>query len=124
MAVECSKSQLAFFEPRNIQFSVLKTETISLKPLASLDNAGVIEFRDSGYSDHYRNLSTIYLHLKVKMTYKGTDGKVIDTATTPLTDKTINCVPVCNLLHALFKQVTLTLNNQRVAVNGQNYAFR
>lgn len=124
MVVECIKSQLALFAPKLIDYSVLKTESIALKPLAAIDNSGTIEFRDASYSDHYRALGSIYLHLKVKMIHKDDTGALIDTTTTPITAANLNVYPVNNLLHSLFKQVTLSLNNQRIAVNGQNYAYR
>lgn len=121
---ECEKPQLQLFEPKKFSYNVVKTESIVLKPLATVENAGAIEFRDSSYSDHYRVLGTIYLHLKVKMTHKDDTGVAIDETTKPLKEEDLNVYPVNNLLHSLFKQVTLSLNNQRVAVNGQNYAYR
>lgn len=120
-AVECAKPQLLLFEPKPIQYSVLKTEQVALKPLAALENCSTIQFSDSGYGDDYRNLGNMYLLLKVKMIYKDTSGSLV--TDTP-TNTTRLAYPVNNFLHSLFRQVILTLNGKQVAQNSQNYAYR
>lgn len=121
MAYECAKPQLLFFEPKGVQYSILHTEQIALKPLASIDKSLVLQFNSMGYSDDYRNLSSVYLHLKVKMNHLDDEDKPITAA---ISKTTLNVYPVNNLLHSLFRQVTLTLNNKMVASNSQNYAYR
>lgn len=65
MPVECALPQLQLFEDRVVQYSIEKTEQVSLKPLASLQNARVIQFSYKGYGEEYKSLSSMYLHLKV-----------------------------------------------------------
>lgn len=55
------------------------------------------------------------------MTHLDAAGK-LETATSE--KEKLNVYPVNNLLHSLFRQITLTLNGQQVAQNRQNYAYR
>lgn len=123
MAIECPKSQLMFFEPKGIQYSILQTEQVALKPLASIEKASIIQFLDQGYGDDYRNLSSVYLHLRVEMDYLSATNEA-PAAGTVYTQTSLPAYPVNNFLHSLFKQVTLTLNGKMVAQNSQNYAYR
>lgn len=119
MPTECVLPQLDLFEERRVQFSVDRTDQIELKPLASIENARVIQFAFKGIGEEYKNLSSIYLKLKVKMIHLDKDGKL--EATQPAS---LNVYPVNNILHSLFRQVTLTLNGQQIAQNNANYAYR
>lgn len=44
--------------------------------------------------------------------------------TTMPTKDNLNVFPVNNIFHSLFRQVNLSLNNQQVAQNTYNYAYR
>lgn len=55
------------------------------------------------------------------MLYLDAAGKDV---TTDITKATMTTFPVNNLMHSLFKQVTLTLNNKQISPNSQNYAYR
>lgn len=122
MAYECAIPQLQIFDQKGIQYSILKTDQVMLKPLASIENSKVIQFLDQGYGDDYRNLNSVYLHLKAKMHHVKDDGTA--DAKDEITDKNLNVYPVNNLLHSLFRQITLTLNGKQIAQNSQNYAYR
>ena len=65
--VECMKSELDLFKSIPVQSSILKTEEVAYKPIASLDNPNVIEFVSLGYGDTYRDLSSVYLKLRVRL---------------------------------------------------------
>lgn len=121
MAVECAKPQLMLFEPKPVQYSILKTDTVCLKPISSIENSPVIQFADHGYSDRYKNLESIYVVLKVQMQHFKDDGKEI---TTKIEAKDLNVYPVNNTLHSLFKQINLQLNGKQIGQNTQNYAYR
>lgn len=122
MAVECAKHQLLLFEPKAVQYSILKTEQVMLKPLASIEGSTVIQFSDQGYGEDYKNLESVYIVLKVKMIHKKTDdGTEIKTE---IKAGDIVVAPVNNFLHSLFRQITLTLNGRVVGQNQQNYAYR
>lgn len=121
MSLECLLPQLNPFEVIPKQHSIEKTEQISVKPLASIENARIIQFSKKGDGDLYTNLKSMYLHLRVKMIHLKADGTA--EKTTPA-KADLNVFPVNNLLHSLFRQVTLSLNGQQVAQNSQNYPYR
>lgn len=122
MAVECAKPELLFFEPKGVQYSILKTEQVVLKPLASIDKSNIIQFLDQGYGDDYKNLSSAYIVFKVEMEHFDATGvKVL----TPIKEHDkLTCSIANNTLHSLIRQVTLTLNNKQISNNNQNYAYR
>ncbi|XP_055385803.1 uncharacterized protein LOC129614877 [Condylostylus longicornis] len=85
-----------------IQSSILRSEEVSYNPIASLDNPSTIEFVSLGHGDTYRDLSSTYLRLKVKIVKKagnywnndkGADGKTLPQPSV-----------VNNLLHSILKQ--------------------
>lgn len=102
--IECMKSELDLFESPPIQTSVIKTEEISYNPIASLDNSSTIEFVSLGNGETYRDLNSIYLRLIVEL--KGS-GSVVN-----------------NLLHSLFRNCTVHLNNKNVSQPDNNYHYR
>lgn len=120
MAVECAKNELMIFEPKAVQYSVIGTEQIALKPIASIDNSTVITFLSQGFGDFYRNLESIYVVVKVQMQHFKDDG----TELTKVSTTTLNVAPCNNLLHSLFKQITLKLNGRQVSLNTHNYAYK
>lgn len=79
MAFECPKPQLMIFDPKGVQYSVLDIDTVSLKPIAYLENSRIISFIDQGYGESYRNLSNVYLQLKVKLIKKENENVIIAT---------------------------------------------
>lgn len=110
------------FDAKPVQYSIIKTEQISLQPLASIEGSTVMNFLDVGLGEDYKNLESIYLLLRVKMMTKTDDGK---TPTTTIADsKKLHVYPVNNLLHSMFRQITLYLNGRQIGQNTQNYAYR
>lgn len=67
MAFECPKPQLMIFEPKGIQYSILEKNRVELKPIASLENSRTISFLDQGYGESYRDLSSVYIQLKIQL---------------------------------------------------------
>lgn len=113
--IECMKSELDLFTSHPIQSSVLRSEEIVYKPVASLDHSSLIEFVSLGHGDTYRDMSSIYIKLRVKMFKNKKDEPYKD-------DK--NPGVVNNLLHSLFKQVTIYLNGKPIAQTDNNYGYR
>lgn len=113
--VECMKSELDLFTTHPIQASVLKTEEVLYKPVASLDNSSVIEFVSLGHGDTYRDLSSVYLKLRVKL-FKNAKDEVYADDTNPAV--------VNNILHSLFKQCSIYLNGKPIAQTDNNYSYR
>ncbi len=110
----CMKSELDLFTDRPVQSNILKTEEVSYKPIASLDNASVIEFAPIAHGDTYRDLSSIYLRLRVKL--------LKDQQDTPHTDRTTGVIN--NVLHSLIRQCSVYLNGKPIAHSENNYNYR
>lgn len=123
--VECMKSELDLFSVPAVQTNILKTEEVCYKPIATLDNSSVIEFVSLGHGDTYRDLSSIYLRLLVKIKKTATtDYTVIaapadGSAATPYANG-----PANNLLHTLFRQVSVYMNGKAISQSDNNYAYR
>lgn len=114
--IECMKSELDLFKPRNVQTSILKTEEICYKPLTSLDNQSVIEFACQGHGDTYLDLSSINLRLKIQVAKSdGTTYKTTDLNQPEITN---------NVLSSLFRQVNVSLNGKSVNSSDGNYSYR
>lgn len=108
------KSELDLFESPPIQKSILKTEEVVYKPIASLDNASTIEFVSLGHGDAYRDLSSVYLRLKIKILKESNGAKHSD-----------NTAGVANnILSSLFRQVTVYLNNKPISQADHNFSYR
>lgn len=103
----CMKSELDVFELPPLQTNVTEVEQVVYNPTTSLNNSTSIEFLIPGNGDTYKNLSSIYLRLLVKL-----NAKVV--VKPPEGDKSEIGV-VNNLLHSLFRQCTVTLNNVQVS---------
>lgn len=112
--MECMKSELDIFARKPAQLNILKTEEVAYKPVSSLDNTSDIEFLSLGHGDTYRDLSSIYLRLHVQI-LKDTKGTVHEDAKTGV---------VNNILHLLFRQCSIYLNNKPIAQTDNNYNYR
>lgn len=108
------KTELDLFTSPPLQTNILKTEQIAYNPIASLDNASTIEFVSLGNGDTYRDLSSIYLRLIVTLQSKEVK---------PEADKSGVGV-VNNLLHSLFRNCTIYLNNTAISQSDNNYHYR
>lgn len=114
--IECMKSELDLFRPRNVQTSILKTEEISYKPLNSIENQTVIEFACQGHGDTYLDLSSVNLRLKIQVLKN--DGKNyvnVDEHQPEISN---------NILGSLFRQVNISLNGKSVNSSDGNYSYR
>ncbi len=117
---ECMKSELDLFRPRTLQTNILKTEEVIYRPLSSLENQSVIEFVCNGNSDTYIDLSSI--HLRIKMQLLKGDGKPHVKEATGVTSTQGGVIN--NMLHSLFRNVSVSLNNKTINSNDGNYAYR
>jgi len=111
--MEFIKTELDLFSHQPLQTNIIRTEEIAYNPIASLDNASTIEFVSVGNGDTYRDLSSSYLRLLVKI-----DKKIEEL------DLTKRIGVVNNLLHSLFRNCTIYLNNIAVTQSDNNYHYR
>lgn len=113
--MNCMKSELDIFELLPLQTNVTGVEQVVYNPITSLNNSTTIEFLIPGSGDTYKNLSTIYLRLLLEL--KPNISTIVKTppvagapATVPEKVSVVN-----NLLHSLFRQCTVSLNNVQVS---------
>lgn len=114
---EFMKTELDLFSPQPIQSNILKTEEVAYNPIASLDNPSSIEFLAVGNGDTYRDLSSIYLRIIVQIEHKiikDEKGQIIESS----------AGVVNNLLHSLFRNCTIYLNNKSISQSDNNYHYR
>jgi hypothetical protein len=113
--MECLKSGLDIFLKRSIQTSVVKSHTVTYKPLAPADNTTQLEFNCLGHSDYYIDLNSVRLLLRVKLVK--TDGSDLSS-----TDQnTVGCVN--NFLHSLFSSLNFSLNGKPATLHDTNYHY-
>lgn len=114
MAGIAMKSELDLFTRKPTQVGVLKCEEVALKPLAALHQNSQIEFLSLSQADTYRDLNSIYLRLRVRL-MKDVQAK------TAHTDAKVGVVN--NIIHSLFRQVTIYMNN-KIVYQSDNYHMR
>lgn len=113
--VYCSKSELDLFSEPPLQTSVLSTTEVAYKPLNALgDDPSVIEFACLGHGDTYRDLSSIYLRLQVRLMKARPDTKHTDDSSSV----------VNNIMHSLFRQVNVYLNGVPISQSNMDYGYR
>lgn len=118
----CTKSELNLFSEAPIQTSILRTTEVAYKPLNALpDDPSIIEFVSLGHGDSYRDLSSVYIRLQVRLMKNHKDESHILKK-----DNTSNSYSsvVNNILHSLFRQVSVYLNGVPIAQNNNDYGYR
>ena len=108
------KSELNLFTVPPTQMSVEHYCTINYYPVSKLTDNGPIEFNIPGSGEDYIDLTNTFLHLGVKIT--AADGVNIADATA--------IGPVNLLMHNLFLQVNVALNDKLVSSSTNTYAYR
>lgn len=110
------KPELDLFEYPAVQTGVSRTEEVALKPLAALNSSGQLEFLSMGKTDCYRDLSNMYLRLRVKLLADA----VLNTALA----EDANVGTSDNIGHTLFKSAKLYLQNTLITSGDENYSYR
>lgn len=110
----CTKSELDLFVTPPTQTAIEKGQFIEYHPLANIRDGGPVEFNISGSGEDYMDLSSSYLHVKVKIVKS--DG-------TSLSEKE-PVAPVNLFLHSLFSQVDLSLNERVISASSNTYPYR
>lgn len=121
----CSKSELDLFTQPRVQFSLEEDYVISSGPTDP--NSSSLEFILPKSSDDYTDLTKCFLKIRGKLTKKdgsppvhygtpGTNGVIPD-------GDDVSVVPVNLILHSLWKQVDLYLNDDAVCSEG-DYPYK
>lgn len=113
---ECLKSELELFSLPPTQTTIEGSNWVYYKPISSLTDDSPIEFVIPGQGDEYIDLAHTMLSLRVKITTSSESS----TGTLPK----ISVGPVNNLLHSMFNQVDVYLNQKLVSPPNNAYAYR
>ncbi|GBM31293.1 Uncharacterized protein F54H12.2 [Araneus ventricosus] len=106
------KSELDLFLTPPTQTAIEKGQWLEYHPIANIRDGNPIEFSISGSGEDYIDLAT-QLYVKVKI--------LKDNAKLGETDKV---APVNLLLHSLFSQVDVSLNDRLISASSNLYPFR
>lgn len=110
----CVKSELDLFQQKFVQTSIIDKTMVGYRSINPA-NESILEFVLPRTTEFYRDLSSVYLKLDVKLIG---DKKITGTGTDSKTEK-VACVN--NLLHSLFSQIQVTINGRNVTGNGDCY---
>ena len=110
----CVKSELDLFTVPLTQTSVEHGCTMDYHPISTLTDNGSFEFNIPGSGEDYIDLTNTFLHLCVKIT--AADGANI------ADDAALG--PVNLLMHSLFSQVDVALNDKLVSSSTNTFAYR
>lgn len=110
---ECLKSELELFTLPPTQTTIEGTHSVYYKPIASLTDDSPIEFVIPGQGDEYIDLAHTMLSMRVQIVSPTTKDGV------PIT-----VGPVNNLMHSMFNQVDVFLNQKLVSPPNNAYAYR
>ena len=109
-----TKEELDLFSLESTQTAITETNDLELSSVTTYLTSGPIEFYYAGSSDRYLDLAATKLYIKCKVTKK--DGSDLPAASKSTT--------VNNLLHLLFSQVDLFLNDRLVDPSIPTYPYK
>ena len=111
---ECTKSELDLFSVPPTQTSILKGQWVQYNPLTNIVDSDSIEFNITGSTEHYLDLAHTLLNVK---------AKVVNENGTDLGDD-VPVGPVNLMLHSLFSEVDVTLNDKLISSSSNTYPYR
>ena len=111
---ECALTMLDLFAVGPTQTSVESGAWVEYNPISSLSDGVPIEFVIGGSGQDYMDLANSYIYVKAQVTRA--DGAAIDA--------TDHVAPVNLLLHSLFSEVDIKLNDTLVSSTNNTYAYR
>ncbi len=110
----CVKSELDIHSVPPTQTSIEHGSTVDYHPIAATLDGGPIEFAIPGTGEDYLDLASSYLRVSLKV--RKSDGSDI------AADEKVG--PVNLMLHSLFQQVDIYLNDKLVSSSSNTYAYR
>ncbi|XP_071850633.1 uncharacterized protein F54H12.2-like [Apostichopus japonicus] len=113
---ECSKSEMDIFSVPPTQIVIDRGAWEKINPIAGLSQ--LFEFEIPGTGDQYLDLEETQLFVRCKIT-KSNGGALVHTG-----DNVDSVGPVNYPLHALFKQVDVSLNGQQISDSSACYPYR
>ena len=107
----CYKSELDLFSLPPTQVVVESGMWDTIQPVSGYEKNPVVEFRITGDSVHYIDLSQTELYVRAKITSIAKDESKL-------------CFPVNNFLHSMFQDVTVRFNSTIVEQSQFMYPYR
>ena len=111
---ECAKSELDLFVVPPTQTSIEGGDWIEYNPISSIADGVPIEFQVLGNGDSYLDVNSTQIYVKAEIVQA--NGAAID--------NTHHVAPVNLLLHALFSEVDVKLNDTIVSSTNNTYPYR
>ena len=111
---ECTKSELDLFAVPPTQTSILKGQWVQFNPLTNVVDSDLIEFNVTGSTEHYLDLAHTIFNVRAKIVKEnGTDLEDDDVV-----------APTNLLLHSMFSEVDITLNDKLISASSNTYPYR
>ena len=110
----CAKSELCIFDHAVPQVVIDASAFETIYPKDSISNTNVIEFQINGSESEYLDLNDTLLCVKIKVIKE--DGSNISADT--------EVIPSNYLLHTLFKEAMLSLNNVKIEDANDKYTVK
>jgi len=115
-SILCAKSELCIFEPTTMQVVMENSLWCDIHPTSSIDKSNVIEFLISGSTTDYLDLNDTILSLTCRV--RDNQNNAPD-ATTYANIQVVNY-----LMHALFTDVKVFLNDVQIEGGGNLYPYK
>ena len=113
---ECLRSELDLWVIPPTQTALESTHWVPYKPLTTLDSSSTVEFSIPGVGHEYLDPAHTLLYVKAKIVKaNGTDIVAADNS---------DAAPVNYLLHALWSQVDVSLNQKVISNSSMTYHYR
>src|SRR3984885_11216176 len=111
---ECTKSELDLFIVPPTQTSIEAGTYVEYNPISSISQGAPIEFSITGAGQDYLDLSNTQLYVRAQIVRANNEA----------VDDTDHVGPVNLLLHSLFSEVDISLNDTLVTASNNTYAYR
>ena len=120
----CSTTELDLENVPPTQVAITDDYVVSTGPKSALDSQGPLEFEFASSGDDYLDLGECYLKIKFKI--RNQDGSKLTyyAADNETHGAQMPCQPVNLMLHSMFKQVDVIMNETRVSSSNDTYAYR
>ncbi len=111
---ECAKSELDLFSVAPTQTSIESGSWVEYNPISSITDGAPIEFVVGGSGQDYIDLANTQIYVRAQI-LRGNNAVI---------DDTLHVGPVNLLLHSLFSEVDMKLNDTLVSSTNNTYAYR
>ena len=115
LSQECSTTETDLFSVPLTQTSIESTTVVEYNPISSISDTSPLEYLITGNGMDYIDPSSIQLYVRVQIV-RGAAGLDID--------NTHHIAPVNLLLHSMFSDVEIKLNDVVISSNNSTYGYR